>query len=305
VTYGYATDDNKHRGRNPGTHTHYNWDAGWNVINEEDNCGSLTVTYIHDPGKVVGTILARIEGSDPANGTYRYYCQDIIGSTRSVWNENKTEYASYDYTPYGEVYAHSGSDVKHRFSGQEWDDAAELYYFPFRYYSPEIGRWIVPDPLGMVDGPDVYGYVSGDPISRADPLGLSWIHPVFSWLLWLSLGPFSWSFLTDNVYDRDPRKVRYGFWCGMNWSAWHYSEEGEQTNWRFPSRDAIDRCCKQHDMGMQVGGGKHAGNRAMRLRANNAFAACLNRIDDADLCQYQRDAKYRQLGLIQSVLGDL
>jgi hypothetical protein len=62
----YATDDNKRRGRNPGTQTHYNWDAGWNVINEEDNCGNLTVTYVHDPGKVVGTILARIEGDTPA-----------------------------------------------------------------------------------------------------------------------------------------------------------------------------------------------------------------------------------------------
>jgi RHS repeat-associated protein len=150
----------------------YNWDAGWNVINlatasrKEDNCGNLTVTYIHDPGKVVGTILARI---DVATGTYRYYCQDIIGSTRSVWNQNKTQYASYDYTPYGDVYAHSGADVKHRFTGQEWDDAAELYYFPFRYYSPEIARWITRDPIG---GINAYCYTSGNPASFADLLRL-------------------------------------------------------------------------------------------------------------------------------------
>ena len=138
---------------------------------KEDNCANLTVTYVHDPGKVAGTILARIEGSDPASGTYRYYCQDIIGSTRSVWNQDKTEYASYEYTPYGEVYAHSGADVKHRFTGQEWDDAAELYYFPYRYYSPEIARWITRDPSGM-DAPNLYTYARGNPSTDADPLGL-------------------------------------------------------------------------------------------------------------------------------------
>jgi RHS repeat-associated protein len=147
------------------------WQAGWNVINEEDNCGNLRVTYVHDPGKVVGTILARIEGSDPANGTYRYYCQDIIGSTRSVWNENKTEYASYDYTPYGEVYAHSGADVTHRFTGQEWDNAAHLYYFPFRYYSPETARWSVREPSGA-DGPNLYWYGFDTPVNGFDWLGL-------------------------------------------------------------------------------------------------------------------------------------
>jgi RHS repeat-associated protein len=132
------------------------------------------VTYVHHPGKVVGTILARIEGSDPANGTYRYYCQDVIGSTRSVWNQDKTEYASYDYTPYGEVYAHSGSDVKHRFTGQEWDDAAELYYFPFRYYSPQIARWIAREPSG-IDGPNLYWYGFGNPVNGFDLLGLRFL----------------------------------------------------------------------------------------------------------------------------------
>jgi len=141
------------------------------VVNEEDGCGNLTVTYVHDPSKVVGTILARIEGDTPSSGTYTYYCQDIIGSTRSVWNADKTEYASYDYTPYGEVYARSGSDVKHRFTGQEWDDAAELYYFPFRYYSPEIARWISREP-SWIDGPNLYWYGLGSPVNGFDLLGL-------------------------------------------------------------------------------------------------------------------------------------
>ena len=59
MTYSYSTDDNKRRGSNAGLSAHYkyNWDAGWNVVNEEDNCGSLTVTYVHDPGNSEKQIL--------------------------------------------------------------------------------------------------------------------------------------------------------------------------------------------------------------------------------------------------------
>jgi len=169
------SEDKSGRFRNLGANVEYNWDAGWNVVNlatasrKEDNCGNLTVTYVHDPGKVVGTILARIEGDTPASGTYRYYCQDIIGSTRRVRNVDGSSYASYEYTPYGQVYDHSGSDVRHRFTGQEWDETADLYYFPFRYYSPSSARWTTRDPITSAN---LYTYVAASPLTYVDPWGL-------------------------------------------------------------------------------------------------------------------------------------
>ena len=41
------------------------------------------------------------------------------------------------------------------FTGKPWDVAAQMYYFPYRWYSPSAARWLTRDPLGMVDGPNV------------------------------------------------------------------------------------------------------------------------------------------------------
>jgi len=41
-----------------------------------------------------------------------------------------------------------------------------------RYYNPQTGRWLSPDPLGMVDGPNLYAYVNNNPANWIDPWGL-------------------------------------------------------------------------------------------------------------------------------------
>ncbi|WMV74531.1 RHS repeat-associated core domain-containing protein [Xenorhabdus griffiniae] len=46
-----------------------------------------------------------------------------------------------------------------------------LYYNRFRYYSPETGQYISPDPLGLAGGFNQYGYVD-NPVKYVDPLGL-------------------------------------------------------------------------------------------------------------------------------------
>ena len=58
------------------------------------------------------------------------------------------------------------------FTGHQWDGESGLYYAPHRYYSPFQARWTTRDPLGMVDGPNVYAYVRGNPVNYTDPLGL-------------------------------------------------------------------------------------------------------------------------------------
>ncbi|UJP07195.1 MAG: RHS repeat-associated core domain-containing protein, partial [Nitrosomonas sp.] len=42
----------------------------------------------------------------------------------------------------------------------------------FRYYEPETGRYISPDPIGLAGGVNVWGYVNGNSISFIDPNGL-------------------------------------------------------------------------------------------------------------------------------------
>jgi RHS repeat-associated protein len=40
-----------------------------------------------------------------------------------------------------------------------------------RYYDPQIGRFLSMDPLGMIDGPNMYNFCGGDPVNRIDPMG--------------------------------------------------------------------------------------------------------------------------------------
>jgi uncharacterized protein RhaS with RHS repeats len=47
-----------------------------------------------------------------------------------------------------------------------------MYHFPFRSYSPELGRWMQRDPLGYVDGPNLYQVVLSRAMTFVDPLGL-------------------------------------------------------------------------------------------------------------------------------------
>jgi len=69
---------------------------------------------------------------------------------------------------------HSREDVK--FTGQ-WDNAeVGLDYFGARYYSPELGRFLSPDPLtihGMGGDANPYEYAYGNPIRNVNPSGLN------------------------------------------------------------------------------------------------------------------------------------
>ena len=60
-----------------------------------------------------------------------------------------------------------------RFQGQYLDRDTGLHYNTFRFYDPDIGRFISPDPIGLEGGINLGSY-SPNPISWIDPLG--WIN---------------------------------------------------------------------------------------------------------------------------------
>ena len=60
---------------------------------------------------------------------------------------------------------------RYRYTGKERDEETALYYHGARYYAPWLGRWTAPDPLGLRDGPNPYGYVRCNPVRLVDPTG--------------------------------------------------------------------------------------------------------------------------------------
>jgi RHS repeat-associated protein len=59
-----------------------------------------------------------------------------------------------------------------RFPGQYFEEETNLHYNHFRYYDPEIGRYITSDPIGLGGGTNIYSYVVGNALRYVDPLGL-------------------------------------------------------------------------------------------------------------------------------------
>jgi RHS repeat-associated protein len=59
-----------------------------------------------------------------------------------------------------------------RWPGQYHDDECGLYYNRFRYYEPQAGQYLSPDPIGLASSLAVYAYPA-DPLVSTDPLGLA------------------------------------------------------------------------------------------------------------------------------------
>jgi RHS repeat-associated protein len=71
------------------------------------------------------------------------------------------------------------------FTGKFYDREIGLYYFNARYYNPELGRFIIRDPIGIVDDVNLYVYVGNNPLKFTDP---SWMIKKFlatnEWNAW-------------------------------------------------------------------------------------------------------------------------
>ncbi len=59
-----------------------------------------------------------------------------------------------------------------RFQGQYLDRDTGLHYNTFRYYDPDVGRFICPDPIGLAGGINLGSY-SPNPLMWIDPWGWS------------------------------------------------------------------------------------------------------------------------------------
>ena len=81
------------------------------------------------------------------------------------------EYAPYGSSTYQAVRSQTDTPKRYRHTGKEGDEESGLHYHGARYRAAWLGRWVSCDPAGFVDGPNIYAYVSKNPIIGADSTG--------------------------------------------------------------------------------------------------------------------------------------
>jgi len=186
--------------------------AGIETIEEYDVCedagGVETATLLREfvwgDGNRFPEPIALIDHTDAGEapaGTPEvlHTLRDVLGSVVALANATGAVVERYTYDPYGRTYMERwdaaangglGGWVETEVSafgnpfgwtGQRYDAGVGLYAFRFRTYSPALGRWVQRDPLGYVDGVNLYQYVTGNPLYWIDPFGLA---DVPWWVRW-------------------------------------------------------------------------------------------------------------------------
>ncbi|MCU6201568.1 RHS repeat-associated core domain-containing protein [Enterobacter cloacae] len=162
--------------------TRFLW-QGYRLLQEQQESG-LCSTYIYDPNEAWSP-LARVDHlRDQSSGEIYWFNTDLNGAPLEVTDERGAVRWSGQYGSFGEVRHQSEgfsrlvnrSAMAHqplRYAGQYADGETGLHYNLFRYYDPQVGRFIVQDPIGLAGGNlNLYNYAP-NPLLWIDPMGLA------------------------------------------------------------------------------------------------------------------------------------
>jgi RHS repeat-associated protein len=134
-------------------------------------------TYCFEDGGFVP--WAHCETADDARGVRRsawaFYVNDPIGTPEELVDGRGEVLAELDREAWGRTEAGDGARASTplRFQGQLEDPETGLFYNRNRYYDPDAGLYLSPDPLGLEAGLRPFGY-GRNPVGWVDPLGLAW-----------------------------------------------------------------------------------------------------------------------------------
>ena len=150
--------------------------SGAEVVEEYSNDVLVKSYILSDSIDQPIAMIINLENSE----TIFYYQNNIQNSIYALTDENGEIAESYSYDVYGKVkiFNEVGTEIQtsqignnYTFTGRRLDTETGLMYFRARYYSPELGRFISKDPIGFVDGMNLYaGYFTF--WGGVDPFGL-------------------------------------------------------------------------------------------------------------------------------------
>jgi RHS repeat-associated protein len=154
---------------------HYIYDARL-LIQERNTNNTPLVTYTRGldfSGSLqqaggIGGLLARTDGSGST-----FYHADAVGNITTLMDGSENIVARYLYNPYGKLIGKWGTLADAnvmRFSSKP--GYRDIYDFGYRWYVPDVDRFLNEDPIQEWGGLNLYSYAYNAPADQIDPFGL-------------------------------------------------------------------------------------------------------------------------------------
>jgi len=216
------------------TESRYFYD-GARIVEEQSATAVTQASYVY--GNYIDEVLTMDRG-----GQAFYYHQNTVHSVYGLTNAAGAIVEAYQYDAYGKatVFTAPGVDGTwftgdellaassaignpFTFTGRELDSETGLMNYRARYYDAVKGRFLQRDPIGYIDGMDLYEYARGNPLVWADPFGQTiWtLTDTVNWYMWQSAGWHFWGvhggawFYTG--YSRARIMVQTQSCCQIKW----------------------------------------------------------------------------------------
>ena len=144
---------------------------GYKLIEELDAADNNAIKK-----KIVWSGETPVSIYDTALDVAYYYVLDANKNVSELLDASGNIVAHYEYDSFGKIIAQSGSYADEnpiRFSSEYFDTETGLVYYNYRYYSPDLGRWLSKDPIEEDGGYNLYGMLENDPVNWVDLLGLA------------------------------------------------------------------------------------------------------------------------------------
>ncbi len=146
---------------------HFLW-QGLRMLREETP--GQSILYLYEPGSYAP--LARVDQVEGEAHKVYYFHTDQIGTPLELTDSEGQIVWQATYRSWGAIEHLAVNDVEQhlRFQGQYSDSETGLHYNTFRFYAPELGRFISQDPIGLDGGFNLYRYAP-NPTGWTDPRG--------------------------------------------------------------------------------------------------------------------------------------
>jgi len=156
----------------------YYYNDKWQVMCEYTTAGTVAGYYIY--GNYIDEVLCMY-----GLGLFKFFVHDHLYSPVALIGVGTTVLERYEYDAYGQPTIWDATFSTKRtsslyanpymFTGRRVDmldsGSLKIQYNRNRYYDYYMGRWFTQDPMGYVDGLNLYEYVRSDPMLFTDPSG--------------------------------------------------------------------------------------------------------------------------------------